>query len=156
MSLLTSQRVLAVLGLIWLALAGLIARNELSSDLPIRITWATETELETAGFNVLRADSADGEYSQINPNLIPSRGDPITGATYEFLDDNVTAGRVYYYRLEEVELNNSRNLQEIFASEQRQARPSLLALALGSAIVGIVLIAMGLRPEKKHGSEPET
>lgn len=67
------------------------------------ITWSTESEVETAGFHVYRANQEDGPYEKVTKNLIESKGDPFTGGEYEFRDRNVQAGQTYFYQLEELE-----------------------------------------------------
>jgi len=73
----------------------------------IVIEWSTASELDTAGFNILRSDDPDGTFTQINDLLIPASPDPLTGGSYEYQDTQVEAGRVYYYELEDVEVNGS-------------------------------------------------
>lgn len=72
---------------------------------PIIIRWSTETEVNTAGFNVWRSLNEDGPWEQINPRLIPGSPDPLRGGSYVFTDTQVIAGVTYWYELEEVELN---------------------------------------------------
>ena len=67
------------------------------------ITWSTESEVDTAGFHVYRANQEDGPYEKVTKNLIESKGDPFTGGEYEFRDLNVKAGQTYFYQLEELE-----------------------------------------------------
>ncbi len=71
---------------------------------PIVIRWSTETEVNTAGFNVYRALSEEGPWEKINPRLVPGSPDPLRGGSYVFTDTNVIAGVTYWYELEEVEL----------------------------------------------------
>lgn len=75
---------------------------------PIEITWTTESEVNTSGFNVFRSTSRDGEYTQINAALIPSQADPVLGGKYAYKDEQVEPGRTYYYKLEEVETTGVR------------------------------------------------
>lgn len=72
---------------------------------PIVISWSTETEVNTAGFNVYRALSEDGPWEKINDRLIPGSSDPLRGGNYTFTDSEVLAGITYWYELEEVELS---------------------------------------------------
>ncbi len=72
---------------------------------PIVIRWSTETEVNTAGFNVWRSLNEDGPWEKINPRLIPGSPDPLRGGSYVFTDTQVIAGVAYWYELEEVELN---------------------------------------------------
>lgn len=67
------------------------------------VEWSTATELDTIGYNLYRSETADGEYLQVNPQLIPASTDPLTGGEYEYLDLAVQAGRRYYYLLEDLD-----------------------------------------------------
>ncbi len=71
---------------------------------PIYIRWSTETEVNTAGFNVYRALDENGPWQKINQRLVPGSPDPLRGGSYVFTDTNVIAGVTYWYELEEVEL----------------------------------------------------
>lgn len=71
---------------------------------PIRVEWSTETEMNTAGFNVYRAESPDGPFDiKVNAELIPASPDPLSGGKYSLIDRAARPGVTYYYRLEEVE-----------------------------------------------------
>jgi hypothetical protein len=94
-------RLIALL-IIMLALSGCAA--------PVRVEWTTETEMNTAGFNLYRGVSADGPFDvKVNAQLIPPAADPLTGGKYQYVDQTARAGVTYYYRLEEVERNGSAN-----------------------------------------------
>ena len=40
----------------------------------IVVRWITESELNNAGFNILRSDARDGEFTKINTKLIAGQG----------------------------------------------------------------------------------
>jgi len=83
----------------------------LLSDIPpVALSWETASEVGTAGFNVYRADAPDGDFTQVNDSVIPAEGDELVGAAYHFEDDDVTPGRRYAYRIEEVEWDGRTNL----------------------------------------------
>ncbi len=66
----------------------------------IRLAWETATELDTAGFYVVRSLEQNGSYVRMNSEMIPAEGDSMIGANYSFLDTNVNPTQVYYYQLE--------------------------------------------------------
>jgi hypothetical protein len=70
----------------------------------VTLAWETAAEIDTAGFNLLRSDSQDGEYGKINAVLIPAKGGPTQGATYSYIDNDVLNGVTYWYRLEDVDI----------------------------------------------------
>ena len=69
------------------------------------IQWSTEAEIDNAGFNIYRAESADGDYAKINASMIPANGTSTEGASYEFIDTDVKNRKTYYYKLEDIDLN---------------------------------------------------
>jgi hypothetical protein len=69
------------------------------------LEWATETELDNAGFNIWRSGEENGEYMRINPYFIPSQGEAGLGAEYSYTDYDVTNGVTYYYKLEDIDIN---------------------------------------------------
>lgn len=92
---------------------------------PIIISWSTETEVNTAGFNVWRSLGEEGPWEKINPRLIPGSPDPLRGGSYVFTDTHVIAGVTYWYELEEVELNGQTTRLERTTATAR--RPGLLS-----------------------------
>lgn len=72
----------------------------------VQLTWRTASEVNNAGFNILRSTSANGTYQKINPNLIPPKFS-ISGADYSYTDSTITTGQTYYYKLQAVATNNS-------------------------------------------------
>lgn len=73
----------------------------------ISVAWATGSEINTAGFNLYRSESAQGPYVRINSELIPASNDALAGGKYQYLDKNTVAGHTYYYQLEDIELNGA-------------------------------------------------
>ncbi|NIM91999.1 MAG: DUF2341 domain-containing protein [Candidatus Aminicenantes bacterium] len=75
-----------------------------SFDSAVILEWATETELDNAGFNIWRSEDRDRDYVRINLYFIPGEGEAGFGAEYSLTDYDVTNGVVYYYKLEEIDL----------------------------------------------------
>jgi hypothetical protein len=77
---------------------------------PVRVEWTTETELDTAGFNVYRGVSPAGPFDvKVNAELIPPAADPLVGGRYAVMDTGARAGGRYYYQLQEVERSGQVN-----------------------------------------------
>ena len=72
------------------------------------ITWHTESELENAGFNILRSETKNGTFTVVNPKLIPGAGTTAERNTYQYTDTGTKPGNHYYYQLEEVSFNGIR------------------------------------------------
>jgi len=70
----------------------------------VTLAWQTAAEIDNAGFNVYRAAAPDGPYTKVNSALIAAEGDPTSGASYSFLDQELQPG-TYYYKLEDVDLS---------------------------------------------------
>ncbi|MBI5192611.1 MAG: DUF4215 domain-containing protein [Nitrospirae bacterium] len=77
---------------------------ELSDDKVI-ISWRTGSEINSEGFYLWRSTSPTGNYEKINPILISSKGSPVRGEVYQYIDS--TAGTLCqekcYYKLEEID-----------------------------------------------------
>ena len=70
----------------------------------ILLEWETAMELDNLGFNLHRASSPLGARVQLNARLIPSQNPGgFLGAFYEFVDDGVQPGTIYYYWLKDVD-----------------------------------------------------
>jgi len=66
------------------------------------VRWRTAVESDNLGFFVQRAGEAGDDYARVSA-LIESSG--TAGSTYEFIDQEVTPGQTYCYRLESAALN---------------------------------------------------
>ena len=77
----------------------------LPGDGSVTIVWNTESEIDTAGFNIYRAKEGSTEMEKINDSLIPAKGSATAGAEYEYSDDDVKNGVTYIYQLEDVDTN---------------------------------------------------
>ena len=66
------------------------------------ITWATASELNNAGFNILRSQNRKSEFKVINPKMIAGAGTTSERNTYTFTDTTANPNVVYYYQIEDV------------------------------------------------------
>jgi hypothetical protein len=157
------SRQLVALGILWLVLSAAALVYELERQPQIVVQWETETEINTAGFNLYRSDSPDDQLVRLNQEPILSRGDPLTGAEYEFTDVQVRRNQVYYYQLEEVQVDGIVNRLDTIQAEARGAQGWVLALAGLGMLVGAYLSLTGggvrrpARPARgawEEGTEP--
>ncbi|MBN1559978.1 ExeM/NucH family extracellular endonuclease [candidate division KSB1 bacterium] len=81
-------------------LSFLQARFERNS---VTLLWRTDSEINVAGYNILRGDGRDGPFSRINDQLIASQGDSGRGADYSYID--VAGLASHFYKLESVTLD---------------------------------------------------
>ena len=113
----------------------------------INVEWSTASELEVAGFNILRANNVNGAFIQINETLIPSSDDPLTGGDYVYEDFNVEGGGRYLYQLQEVELSGAVNIHGPIEAEATRGGIAEAVLAGVLLIGSIVLLAQTRRRE---------
>lgn len=144
----SSERLLIALGVMWLLLGAAIVATQLSQPAPIRIEWETETEVDTAGFNIYRSTAENGDFAKLNETLIASRGSPVSGASYEYVDDNVDAGQTYFYLLEDVELDNSAQRHPVIEYSAPLVEWWVPVTAAFSVLCGLLLLVRGLRQER--------
>jgi hypothetical protein len=74
----------------------------------VRLTWQTETESNAFGFYIHRADSPDGAMRKLNPQSpVHAAGTTTIPQRYRYYDLDVDAGKIYYYKLEQVDLDGA-------------------------------------------------
>ena len=78
------------------------------------INWTTESELNNAGFNILRSTSRTENFRPINPKLIQGAGTTGERNTYQFIDKTAKPDVAYYYRLEDVDFAGQRTLRTTY------------------------------------------
>ncbi len=78
----------------------------------IRITWTTQSEMDNAGFEILRSTSREGEYriitSYLNNPALLGQGNSNYEHRYSFVDRNVIPGQTYWYKLVDVDFNGDK------------------------------------------------
>lgn len=74
----------------------------------VTIRWTTESELDNAGFNIYRSETRDGEYTQVNAEMIQGAGTTGERSTYKWVDPTAKPGVVYYYQIEDVSFAGER------------------------------------------------
>ncbi len=72
------------------------------------IQWTTESEMDNAGFNILRSQTRTGEFKVINAQLIPGAGTTAERNTYTWTDTTAKPNVVYYYQIEDVSFDGER------------------------------------------------
>jgi hypothetical protein len=98
----------------------------------IEIRWSTESEINTMGFWISRAESEDGPFERVNGVLIPGSGTGSSRKSYSFIDRNIGTGKHYWYRLEEQDGNGDLNrlgtVQSPLSDTGRPVAPSEMLL----------------------------
>lgn len=117
-----------------LALLGLY--QELT--LTIQIRWKTASQLNLQGFNLLRSEGDEDSFLPINPNLIPVQGDRVAGSQYQYIDKQVQPGKTYYYKIEKVTIQGSREV--ISQTKVATDHPGKLALIFSGIFAFLALV----------------
>lgn len=121
----------------------------------VTLVWATATEIDTAGFNILRSESQDGTFEKINDVLIPGEGGPTQGAQYSYVDDGLQSGVTYWYQLQDVDVTGESYIYDVTVSAvlsqgacsgSSEAQASEMGGATGADSVPINAIALFLLP----------
>ena len=76
-------------------------RAELT-DAGVVLRWTTESELDNAGFYLLRSEKKNGKFKRVNPKLIQGAGTTSERHTYTWKDTTAKPNVVYYYRVEDI------------------------------------------------------
>ena len=71
----------------------------------IVIRWTTESELDNAGFNILRSETRDGQFTKLNEQMIAGQGTTSERTAYDFVDKTAKPNVVYYYQIQDVSLD---------------------------------------------------
>ena len=77
-------------------------------DGKVVIRWTTESELDNAGFNIYRSETRNGEFKQVNAQLIEGAGTTGERNAYEWVDTTAKPDVVYYYQIEDVSFSGER------------------------------------------------
>ncbi len=71
----------------------------------VTLNWTTTSEVNTNGFIVMRSTQQNTGFVEMS-SLIAHQGTSLTGATYQYVDqNNLVNGTTYYYRLKVVNLD---------------------------------------------------
>ena len=95
------------------------------TDTGVVINWTTESELENAGFYILRSETKAGEFKVVNPSMIQGAGTTGERNEYAWTDTTAKPDVVYYYRIEDISFTGVRQtlatkmLQGIFSAKNR-------------------------------------
>ena len=83
-------------------------RPERTETGAVVIQWTTQSEVDNAGFNILRSETKIGEFKVINAQLLPGAGTTAESTTYTWTDATAKPNMVYYYQIEDVSLGGER------------------------------------------------
>ncbi len=75
---------------------------QLTKNGQVILSWITESEIENAGFNILRSQSKQGPFVRVNPKLIQGAGTTGERSTYTWTDTTAIPNILYYYQIGDV------------------------------------------------------
>mgnify|MGYP006299922059 CR=1 FL=1 len=93
-----------------------------SVDNHVVVSWETSKEINTTGFYLLKSENKDNGFIRVNPDMIKSNKTGI----YSFRDNDVAAGKHYFYKLLEIDRYGYEN--EYGLVEAEVALPTRVAL----------------------------
>lgn len=76
-------------------------RAEHTENGPV-LTWTTESEIDNAGFYILRSETRDGVFKVITPKLIKGAGTTSKRNDYAWTDATIKPNQHYFYRIVDV------------------------------------------------------
>lgn len=90
----------------------LVYFRAIPADRRVDLQWKTATELNTLGFFVQRSNQRDSGYARVNGQIILAQGDGLTGADYQYPDQDsaLLNGSQYWYILEEIDDDNQSSI----------------------------------------------
>ncbi|MDE0638630.1 MAG: cadherin domain-containing protein [Candidatus Poribacteria bacterium] len=74
----------------------------INQDGSVVINWRTESEVDNAGFNILRSNTKKGPFVKVNPKLIQGAGTTGERNAYRWIDTAAKPNIEYYYQIEDV------------------------------------------------------
>ena len=83
----------------------LVAFEALASFSQITLNWTTASEFNNLGFNIYRVIDGEDTWYKLNSSIIAGRGTASDKSDYSLIDNKITAGETYRYKLESVSIN---------------------------------------------------
>jgi parallel beta-helix repeat protein/predicted outer membrane repeat protein len=72
------------------------------------VRWKTASETDNAGFHLWRSHRRNGKYVRLTEEIIPAKGTAFKGARYRLEDLTTRHGKIYFYKLEDVDFEGVR------------------------------------------------
>ena len=71
------------------------------------VRWVTESETNNAGFNILRGEALDGEFTKVH--YVAGQGTTTERTVYEWADKSAKPNVIYYYQIQDISLDGEVN-----------------------------------------------
>lgn len=82
--------------------------QEAPAKLSNTLRWSTASEVDNFGFDVYRAEAEAGPFTRLTAKPIPGAGTSDTPHKYAFEDDTIAEGRDYWYYVESIAMDGTR------------------------------------------------
>ena len=83
-----------------------------AGDARVTLNWKTASELENQGFAIMRAESENGDFSELDSyvsnDALRGAGTSSQSHSYRFVDNQVFNGSTYWYKLIDIDNNGVR------------------------------------------------
>jgi hypothetical protein len=91
-----------------------------TSNGKVTLRWRTETEVNNVGFTIYRSEKKDGKFVKVNDKLVPGQGNKVMPTDYKYVDKTAKPGKVYYYYLEDIDVEGNREKSDIVQSRSKR------------------------------------
>jgi hypothetical protein len=76
----------------------------------VKVFWETADETDNLGFHLYRSTSAQGDFNRLTDKVIPAATYMTGSPYYTYMDTAVTRGKLYYYKLEDIDIYGNSTL----------------------------------------------
>jgi hypothetical protein len=105
--------------------AGSADRPAQDTPLNNKLKWTTASEVNSFGFDVYRGIAEDGPFTRITEDPLLASGTSDEPQSYQFVDDTIDAGVIYFYYVEEISSSGNREkFTPVFASRAKGTAPA--------------------------------
>ena len=84
------------------------ARGDEEKPLDNRLKWSTASEVDNFGYYVYRGETEEGPFERVTEDPLPGAGTTDEPSYYEFVDDRIDPTRDYYYYVESVAMDGTK------------------------------------------------
>jgi hypothetical protein len=83
------------------------------------LNWRTETETNNVGFNIYRSEKKNGKFVKVG-FVKSANGNSGVPHEYQYVDKTAKPGKVYYYYLEDIDIDGNREKSDIVQSRSKR------------------------------------
>ena len=98
-------------------------------DNQVKLAWTTQSETENLGFHVHRSLFENASYIRITSEIIAGSGNSSQSHTYSYTDQNIEPGKIYYYKLADLDFNGNINFHGPISVAVDHSQPREYSLA---------------------------